>query len=160
MEEAKKQNEALAENCDDEKTLKEFVLCFEKGGRVYNQTNGFFIGSKVLLKELKEIGIMTPDGDNAIEVRHREIKKKINRQSETESYVERYLEMQFINYRTKKIIKKNKEKVWRLVNLFKDIKAEDSLRGAIVKEFHTDEYYWRESKKLPREDWRKILKLK
>ena len=126
------------------------ILLFIPVG-IFAQTINYSVGGS---------GTDLSDADNAIEVRRKKIQSEINRQSETESYVQKYLEMQFINTRTKKIIKKNKEKVWRLVNLFKDIKAEDSLRGTIVNEFHTDQYYWRDSKKLPREDWRRILKLK
>ena len=160
MEEAKKQNDEFAKNCDNAKTLGEFVLSSEKGGRVYNRTNSFFIGSKVLLKELKEIGIMQPSNDNAIYVRTEKIKESNTRKNETASYVERYCNMPFINTRTKNLIKKNNEKVWKLVELFKALKEENSLRAKIVKEFHTDQYYFRDCHKMPRADWRRILKLK
>jgi hypothetical protein len=76
--------------------------------------------------------------------------------------------MEILKERTKKIIKKNPEKVLRLVEMFQRIKDEKiddgftipSLRAKVIAEFHQDLYFYRNSKALTRSELKQILNLK
>lgn len=167
LEEAKKQNEKLANHGKNVDHLNRFILSETKGGQTYRCSPHRHVAAKGLIKDLKEIGIVF---DGSGKMWHRKEKIRLDNQNKSmiSSYIDKYCEMEILKERTKKIIKKNPEKVLRLVEMFQRIKDEKiddgstlpSLRAKVLKEFHQDQYYYRSVRALTRSQLKQILNLK